>query len=141
MQGQSSAYEYFYVTYEGTEGTARHWTFIVQRQTYDHNTQTWNPRRKCLVVSIKPQTQNMSWQNFIESAAQDASNIARNTPNVSFFVGGLNVFHGCNVKIVEGELEVGFLHYYRNLAFGQYIAAYLKTLAVSNDDFMKSHGN
>lgn len=54
---------------------------------------------------------------FHERAAQDASNIARNTLNVSFFIGGLNVFYGCNVKIVKGELEVGFLHHYRNLAF------------------------
>jgi hypothetical protein len=141
MNSQNSPSEYFYVTHEATEGTTRNWTYIVERQAYDFTTAVWIPRRKCLVVSIRPQTSNTHLDDFAEIAAQDASNIARNTPNLSFFVGDQVHLHGYRVNIVEGDLTVEKLHAYGNLPSGQNLGAYLKTLAISNDDIMKAFGN
>lgn len=142
MQSQNSAYEYFYVTREPTTGTARHWTFIIERRIYDGSAQTWGPRRQCLVVSIKPQTQKMSWDDFAERAAQDASNIARKTDEVVFFVGDLTVFHGYQVQI-EGpdELSVAELSEWQNRAHGLGMASDFKTLAIYNDNNMKACGD
>jgi hypothetical protein len=83
-------------------------------------------RRKCL-----------SWASFSEITAQDASNIARKTPNVSFFVRVQTAFYGYKVEIDDGELAVESLPGWKNLPFGPYLGSYLKALAKANDDLMQ----
>ncbi|KAF1361326.1 hypothetical protein EJ07DRAFT_111828 [Lizonia empirigonia] len=83
----------------------------------------------------------MNWPDFSERAAQDASNIARNTPNVSYFVGDLANFHGYKVVIDEGQLAFEELPGYQNVPSGANLGQYLKTLANHNDAYMKTCGD
>ncbi|PZD29759.1 hypothetical protein A1F96_04883 [Pyrenophora tritici-repentis] len=141
MNAQNSQTEYFFVTHESTEGSARYWLFYIERQTWNNDARAWDPRRKCLVVSIRPQASTMAWLDFSERAAQDASNIARHTPNVSYFVGDLTHFHGYKVVIEPGQLTLEQLIGYQNVPSGANVGQYLKTLASHNDEYMKTCGD
>lgn len=142
MHAQNSQTEYFSVTHERTEGTARYWLFFVERTTWNSTTGAWNPYRKCLVVAIKPQSSTTTWINFSALAAQDAHNIAPQTPNVSFFVGDVAHFHGYKVVIEQDQqLGVEELTGYQNLDLDTSLGGWLKGLACSNDLNMIAFGN
>jgi hypothetical protein len=141
MATQNSQTEYFFVTREGNEGSARYWLFLVERQTWDNVGGAWGPRRKCLSISIRPRASTSNWPDFSERAAQDASNIARRTPNISYLVGDVNYFYGCKVVIDQGSLITEPLPGAQNMAFGATLGPYIKGLATYNDNYMKSCGD